>query len=351
MTMADVSTTEARRQRALQQAAEWIVRAEEDDFTSADAHALRAWLDAGPEHAEAYRELKALWGEIPGVPHLADQWPIADNDDDATPAPRRWPRIFAAGLAVAAAAVLAVWLVPFGTGPVGQRIGTGVAQISKVTLADGSIATLGPKTELTVAFSGDERRLRLEHGEAFFDVAKDRERPFIVDTGRTAVKAVGTRFNVKGGGEQMQVAVLEGIVQVLDRNPLARRAPLETLHRGDVAQVTQRGGRPRVEVSHTADIMRFGAITAGWRDGWLSYEDATLAQIVDDLNRYYAPGIRLADPSVGALHVTASFKAENIGQFLDSISGFFPVLVEKQGDGGYVLRPAAQGGVKKSPTP
>jgi transmembrane sensor len=156
------------------------------------------------------------------------------------------------------------------------------------------------------------------------------------------VKAVGTSFNVKDSGELMLVAVLEGAVEVLDRNPMANGEPLGTLQRGEIAQVTQRGDKPRVQVSRAADIDRFGVLTAGWRDGWLSYEDTTLARIVDDLNRYYDRGVRLADPSVGALHVTASFRVEKIGQFLDSIPSVLPVLVEKRADGSYLLRSAQE---------
>lgn len=343
--MTDMLAKPMDRERILEQAAEWIVRAEEGDFSADDAARLAQWLESDPEHAAAYSELEALWCRIPQLPGASAKWPIAANDDaDETTATSsgKWYWRFTGGLAACAVAVAVFLLVPFGAGPNEQQIETGIAQVSQMTLDDGSVATLGPKTQITIAFTNGERRLRLEHGEAFFDVAKDPERPFLVETGRTVVRVVGTRFNVKDGQNLLQIAVIEGTVRLLDRHPVRTDALLGTLHRGDVAQVVDTAGRSQVEISRVNDVDRFATLATGWREGWLIYEDTALTQIVEDLNRYYRPGVRLADPAIGETRITAAFKASNLTQFLDTLNGVFPVAVERTPDGSYLLaRPGA----------
>jgi transmembrane sensor len=329
----------------LQQAAEWIVRAEEKDFSADDAVQLRAWLAADSRHSASYCELKALWADIPLAMTAGGTSACAANDDPEPCGPgllSAWWRQMAAG-AVAASLVAAIWLILAPMKPSDVRIATRIGQLSEVTLADGSGATLGPQTEVVVHFSSSERRLRLAKGEAFFAVTKDRQRPFIVE-GRTAmVRVVGTHFDVKNDGPLTTISVSSGVVQVFEPGSTMLEAPLATLHRGDIALVTRlAGAKGHVTISHAANVDRFDMLTTGWRDGWLSYQDVELRRIVADLNRYYRPGVELADPTVGEMRLTASFRSVNVAQFLDSIGRLLPVTAERQSDGRYLIRQSGQ---------
>ncbi|MEJ1961315.1 MAG: FecR domain-containing protein [Gammaproteobacteria bacterium] len=93
-------------------------------------------------------------------------------------------------------------------------------------MRDGSAITLNTDSQLRVALTEAERRVDLKQGEAFFEVAKDSTRPFVVEAGRKRVVAVGTKFSVRRDGD---------FVEVVDRGQGAGG--------GCDASATQRGGR------------------------------------------------------------------------------------------------------------
>ena len=328
----------------LLEAARWIVRVEEGDFSPKEAEAFKAWRKADVRHNQAYVDLKQLWDDIPATSLGAGVAPAATNDDEKGPMPRKrhWGRWAVGSLVGAAAAVFVAVLIPQTVNSPAEHYSTDLAQISEIGLSDGSVATLGPKSTVKVTYSSDERRLELSSGEAYFEVAKAPERPFIVDAGNSIVRVVGTKFNVNRGENSVRIAVLEGIVQVRGRPRGAFAPSHETLHKGDQAQiVTSPGGYTRIFKSTNAgEFDKLGFSAAAWREGWLVYEDAKLSDIVADLNRYYAPGITLAPPALGETRITASFKATRIPEFVNSIDKLFPVTVGKSSDGSFVLRPA-----------
>ena len=84
----------------------------------------------------------------------------------------------------------------------------------EVTLDDGSHVWLGAKSRLSVAFTGQQRAVRLDSGEAFFSVRKDRRRPFTVHASNGDITAVGTAFNVREVADRVIVTVAEGVVKV-----------------------------------------------------------------------------------------------------------------------------------------
>ena len=326
--------------RILSQAAEWTVLAQEDDFPLADARRLEQWRRAHIRHDEAYRALQAIWDDIPSMTHLATLVPLAVNDDEIQPAlwGRRCSVVGGLG-AVAAAAMLAlVWLSP--GEPLAEHYVTKIAQISKITLEDGSIATLGPGSEMDVTYSDALRKVRLARGEAFFEVARNPARPFIVETANSSVRVLGTSFNVKRYEQAVRVSVARGVVQIGGADKKNLPPALATLHGGDSAEmiVGLRGSPTLKAVSRFADPPRSGTLNPGWTTGWLVYDDARLEDIVSDLNRYYAPGVKLADPGLGNTRVTASFKADRIKRFLSSLDNVFPVSVEERADGSIQIR-------------
>ncbi|MCB2079548.1 MAG: FecR domain-containing protein [Novosphingobium sp.] len=327
-------------------AAEWIVRADDNGLSSEEECAFSEWRKADGRHERALRELRAVWDDIPELEHIGDLYPLAANDDelDASRGGRlSWLHRVAGALAgIAAIAAAVAFVLPMGSEPEFERIETRVAQVSKAGLADGSVATLGPETAIEVMFTPKERRLHMRSGEAFFEVAKSAVRPFIVDADGSFIKVVGTSFNVDRQSGLLEVAVLHGTVEVYGKGREGGSILLGTLTRGKKAQiVTGPDGTARLAmIPSDGNIANFAALAAGWRDGRLSYEDARLDEILADINRYYAPGISIADPKLGDVRVTASFKATGIRQFVKSIDQLFPIVAEEAMDGSFVLRPA-----------
>jgi len=149
-----------------------------------------------------------------------------------------------------------------------------------------------------------------------------------VDAGDAAVRVLGTRFSVRRGVEQVNVAVLEGRVEV---TPVAQ--PSRVLTAGQ--RITT--GAEVLE----AQLESFspGAAPDAWHAGRLSFDGVPLAEVIADVNRYYPAGITLAASSLANLRVTTSFEAGQIDLMIDSLTVALPLTAERRPDGHVVLAP------------
>lgn len=235
---------------------------------------------SGDLHPDDRVEADAFWnwlGEQPRPPIAAQP-----------PRPllgMRWA--VAAALALAVGASSQLWPLGDGGGPVTRYI-AGRAERKVIRLADGSTVTLGARTMLKVSFTRDRRRLALEGGEALFEVAHDRSRPFVVQTPFGAVTAVGTAFDVAIGRRSADVAVTDGTVRVtvaVDDHDLGT----------PVAKLARKGERVAFGTM-AQDGARMGFISqaepvgvddaAAWTRGQLVFHGEPLDEVIDAVNRY-----------------------------------------------------------------
>ncbi|MGH8186790.1 MAG: FecR family protein [Steroidobacteraceae bacterium] len=219
-------------------------------------------------------------------------------------------------------------------------VATTAGERQTIALSDGSIVSASGLTRLSATLSEDARSIVLEQGEAFFEVAKDVSRPFIVKAGDTAVTAVGTAFNVRRARERVVVAVAEGRVRIeatgpppstnAAPEPVRRIVRLAQLNAGQQLALGPNELEPRIAA---IDVHSVG----GWREGKLQYLNEPLEIIVADLARYSARHIRIADAEVGALRVTGTVFETNVDAWLESLEGTFPVQVTHRSDGAVEL--------------
>jgi transmembrane sensor len=170
---------------------------------------------------------------------------------------------------------------------------------------DGSIITLNTATRVAIAFSPRRRDVQLIEGEAFFDVAKNPSRPFIVEAGGTRVRAVGTSFVVRRLKDQpLQVVVREGVVEVtLD---LPEGAPVKlAANMTATAFAATPFNAPQVVTAEasSAEVDR----RLAWREGRLEFEGETLQRAADEFARYSDIRIVIDDPGIGRELVTGWF--------------------------------------------
>ena len=331
--------------RIRNQARNWIVELSSDDVTAGQRAAFKQWLNIDPRHADAFEESRRVWGAIGAMRHLEALTPA-----DALTGPRpqavradrdagwRWRRITAA--AVAAAVMVALLSPLLWRGGPTQEIVTQTAELRDVTLDDGSVVTLGPESAITVGFTDAERRVALTAGEAFFAVAENPDRPFIVTTADMQVRVVGTQFDVHNGPDNVRVSVLQGTVEVtLPPEPGPARAagppPERTVLTAGQQMVAARTGR-EVAVRQVA-----AEASGAWRLGRLSYQGASLREVIADANRYYDGQIILASDEIGALKVTASFRTDRIDQMINVLVLALPIEAERQARNRILLKPAA----------
>lgn len=281
-------------------AADWLIRVREAPGDAALARSLAHWLDERDEHRRAYASVERSWQIMAELaPAPAD--PQGHVGLEAPPAavlafPRRLWRPLAIGAALAAA------LVAFLAAPAlvllmeaDYRTGTGARQA--LALADGSRIELGADSAVAVDMSGGRRVVRLLAGEAFFDVRPDPARPFVVDAGGVDVTVLGTRFNVRLTSTDAGVELAEGAVS-LDYpghgQAHARLVP------GQSALVDLRTGALVTGEIAVDDI-------AVWREGRLFVQDATIAAVVEQLQRYHRAWITVPDGALAQQRVTGLY--------------------------------------------
>jgi transmembrane sensor len=336
---------------------DWVIRQSDGPLPPREELAFDRWLSDDPRHARTHAALARTWQEAATLKHLAALAPATSTPDRERAGARRLGGIarWALPAALAASAAFAWFAVRTADmpGPAAPSGAPAVAEIRTETLADGSVVTLGPKSEIAVRFSASERRVTLLSGEAFFEVTHNPTQPFFVEAGDTTVRVVGTKFDVNRAAGSVRVAVQEGVVEVREpgSQAAARQKSVHILKAGQRLETIEGDaeGAPAVAVA----LPSTRATTPGaWRQGWLVYENARLGDLVADVNRYYLPGVRLG-PATADLHVTASFRTAEIASFLDTLGRALPVAIARDDDGGFQVTaksdPARSGHVSGPP--
>ena len=182
-----------------------------------------------------------------------------------------------------------------------------------VELADGTIARLNCETELRypVRFVGKERRVYLD-GEAFFEVAKNAEMPFIVETKQMQVEVTGTQFDVKAYAEDetMQATLVEGGVKVCAYGAGSKPVAL-TPSQQYVLDVQTR----QVEVKKV-DVQLY----TGWVEGMFVFKNQRLEDVMTMLARWYSVDVFYIGESVKDIRLSANLgRYEHIDKILDII--------------------------------
>jgi transmembrane sensor len=201
-----------------------------------------------------------------------------------------------------------------------------IGEQRSLTLADGSTVELNSRSKMVVRYSRGERRVELVQGQALFRVAKDAARPFIVKTGDTLVRAVGTEFDIYQKRAGTVVTVVEGRVAILTDHALAldpgaRAAsagvPAESnlafpsVAPGQVGNIMVAAGEQLMvtpKVIRVAEHPNVANATA-WTQRRLVFESASLADVADEFNRYNDRQLVVADPALETFHVSGVFSS------------------------------------------
>ena len=311
-------------------AADWIALRETRALTPAEAAAFAAWRAADLRHEAAVAELGAAGGALDGLrdyPRPA----AAPADPEFFSCPRRasWlrPAVLSAAAAVALGSVL--W---FAARPARENAAALAVASTTLGLDDGSEVELRPGSEVVPQFTAAERRVRLVRGEAYFTVAKNSARPFVVEAGGVAVRAVGTAFNVRLDSDTDAELVTEGVVRI--GTPEAVRvaeSPAAVLTAGQRTLVAESSlaaatPPPAVETLAPAEIDR----ALAWQTGRLVFEATPLAEVAARFERHTGRRLVLADAALASLPVSGRFRAANLDSFLELLERGFGVAVERR---------------------
>lgn len=319
-------------------AAEWAVRIDHASLAPDDRAALDLWLGADVRRRGALaraqamlihaRRTKALGMDFDPDAYLAAQGDGAESDMSAIfqesvtePERRRFLRWGGSVAAAVAAVGLVSW---FGLDGDSEAYATTRGEVRLVPLNDGSQMTLNTATRAQVRFSQKERQVELASGEALFDVAKDAGRPFVVVVGDMTVRAIGTSFTVRRlPGQAVQVLVREGVVELQSRGGGTKRIA------ANARAVASSDAPVAISDVPPAEVGR----ALAWREGMLSFEDASLASAADEFARYSDRRISFADPALGNETITGLYSANNPRGFARAAALSLGLDVQETPDG------------------
>jgi transmembrane sensor len=322
-------------------AARWAVRAVAGSLSPGEQGELDTWLNADPRHRGAYVLARAQWADLDRLAALHGPTRAAEEDTDtvantgvdtmtdanantspvssrepSTREPRYRPGMSRRQVLAASAATIAFvggglsWLLLRG-GP--TRYVSGIGEVRRISLEEGSTLLLNTATEVAVELTQHQRTIHLVRGEALFEVARDKARPFVVVANDTAVRAVGTAFVVRLDSSQVEVTVTEGVVEV------APLAAAQVVANTESASLTRRLKRvtatervviaakraPQISTLAPGEAQR----ALAWREGQVSFDGETLATAVAEINRHNRRQIVVEDPALAAKPIVGVFRA------------------------------------------
>ncbi len=282
------------------QAAEWAVRVDAGALDQSGRDALDAWLAADARHRGAFLRAQAGLRLLEHGRVVSKVLPVPSRSRSRLMTPARLVQATGWGLAAAGLVAVAWLLSPF------HDFRTDTGEQRRVALRDGSVAMINTDSRVGVNFVGRERRIALRRGEAWFQVAKDHEHPFVVNAGAVHVRATGTAFAVRREALGARVVVTEG--RVVAWRDGAAGTPL-AISAGQEAFIADAASLPS-----TAQPVRTDDVLA-WRRGEIVLGGETIASAVSEFNRYNERKIVLRDPEVGQRTIVGYFLIDQPQQF------------------------------------
>lgn len=337
---------------ANRQASEWLVLLKAGDATADDRARFDDWLREHPGHKAAFDELNDTWERLHAMGEHARGTGYSDPDPDAVAkylarSQSRSGRGKRFAWAASAAALLVATVAGMLMYPIDSSsvYRTEVGQRETIALPDRSTVEINTDTELLVAYTDTARNIELHRGEAYFDVAHDANRPFVVKAGHGVIRAVGTGFVVQiKPNEVVAVTVTEGVVQVrhdaqnrpdtsvqeVQANDLA----VPTLSKGQRVEYDRRVGHPAAVPQEELDRK------LAWRQGLLIFDGQSLEEVIAEVGRYTDTRLIVADGDLGHLRIGGAFRAGDVDALLEVLEKGFNVVVKRDGPGTVYLSAA-----------
>ncbi|MGJ8681779.1 FecR family protein [Paraglaciecola sp.] len=344
-----------------QEAIEWLVKLDGDsEATEGDLLALKEWMGRSPEHAKEIKSLNEFNSELLVLTELNIPLvkPISKDNSSLS----RW------GWAAAASMVGFVFLLQQTLFPMwftGEQFdnsngyyASAIGKHTSIPLPDGSIVVLNTNSRIKVEYTQDHRNIYLIQGEAHFDVAKNKNKPFRVHAGKGRVEAVGTAFTVYLRKEDVEVLVTEGKVELAELKTTETASTLS----GDGLISQNENKEPALYIA--IPVEQFGRLEAGegatiyvsqsnevkrelpsvkvevmddkqrkrrdtWREGFVLFTGDTLEDVITEISRYSPVEIEIIDPALKKIRIGGQFKIGDLDGLFDTLEFSFGLNITK----------------------
>ncbi|WP_426369643.1 FecR family protein [Pseudocolwellia sp. HL-MZ7] len=314
-------------QRVQAQAAHYITRLYSGELTEQEENQVYQWLEESDDNKEEYQRQLELWDS---------------SSDLILPTQKTEHKLFTMTFfnrytSIAATALIAMTLFIVSITQVTQAPSivykTKIGEMENITLSDKSVITLNTNSEIKVTLTKEARKVDLISGEAFFIVTSNKERPFIVTSGGQEITVVGTQFNVHKMQTSIEVAVIEGIVQVKKKLKIHSRSKLKPmaqdkylLEKGNIGTFNS-----AAEIIMPINNDKLAKKTS-WRNGLLIFKDESLQTVINELNRYRQNKIELKGKETQALKISGAFDFTQKEQVISGLLQTLPIKMINEGD-------------------
>ncbi|KAA9383464.1 FecR family protein [Neorhizobium galegae] len=304
------------------QATDWLILIRENPEDPSLRSAFEAWLLEAPEHRREWEETCEMWQALGQMPSSALE---ALPHPAGAPPMRRFSltsRLVGAAVFTGTALCLLLLAGPSLLIRLQADFVTDTAQSRSITLEDGSSVVLAADSAMALAFSGDRRGVILLKGEAFFDVAPEKTRPFTVEGGGLKVEVLGTAFDVRVGGDETAIALARGAVKT---SPDRAGAAEHVLAPGGMLTLDHTSGGITVSAVAIADI-------GSWRQGRLHVVNQTIGSVIEQIQRYHPALISIPDRSLANRRVSGIYDLNSPDQALGALVDPYGGKVRKISD-------------------
>ncbi len=300
------------------QAAAWLERSDRADWSEDDQSELNAWLGASTANFLAYQRVAMAWGRAERL--------VALEPNGFQPIGIAKPPAGHSGSLRAIALVATLALFALGSSaylmmPDSQTYTTPVGGHQAVTLADGSVVELNTDSVFRADLGFTHRSGWLKKGEAYFSIAHDANRPFVVTAGDHKITVLGTKFSVRKEVGKLEVTLVDGRVWFSTENGAPSQSVL--MAPGDVLVATAAG------ISIKKETRKGLADELAWRSGILVFHNTPLAEAAQQYNRYNREKIVIGDSFAAAHQISGALPAHNTQEFAHIAQRLFGLQVKK----------------------
>lgn len=296
-------------------AAAYFSRLRSPQATAEDHLAFDSWYARDEAHRIAWSEVEHSWEKARQAANSPRILAMRERARANGRKRRAWQRpAIAAGLAMLAMLGAVFLYQRDQTGPVtiaadGRTISTGIGQQASFHMTDGSTVTVNTSSTVLVTETEERRTANIRQGEAFFEVAKNERKPFVVQARGVAVTALGTAFAVRDFGNEVRVTLVTGHVRV---DLPTGRAAGQSVFLDPGMSLRWREGEVRTEHVDTAQSL-------GWRQGMLHFDRVPLSAAVAEINRYSSQEIAIVSPGIANHPISGSFRVGVTRGFLQGL--------------------------------
>lgn len=290
---------------------------------------VRNWIASSPKHQAHFERIRDIW-DLHGQkaeqyqPEMNVAWQRIEGAIEDRPPVWHWVYRVAAGLVLMMG--IAYFMINRQNETSTSRLVQHIADTSSkvVSLPDGSIITLNQGSQITLDADFDQsiRHIQLA-GEAFFEVARDENRPFIIETSRSKTQVLGTSFSISESDRSTTLTVVSGKVSFSSKSDES-----VILTKGDQGTLSSSG---QLTKNNNTDLNFLS-----WKTGNLVFENASVKSVLTDLEQHY--NVRFQSESSIVTTLTAQFNNQSLGEVLEIVSSTLDIEITPLDSTTYIVK-------------